>query len=282
MSMISKGHHRGHCQACGSVQVVRADIQWIAQHGYRVAGFGYFQGVCPGSRYKPLELERMLTDQIITSMRSDADKADERAQKLCNGERRPMTVRALDARGNPLYTKNADGKRVQQMKTWQEASSPERDAQVMYEIANAQGFACNARAQATDLALLATRVHGTALINRDAEELARVAVRKAKSAPIAGAYRTKAEQKRELENTSRQYEKLRRLIMDHYLKTNTSRNVQSPDFQVYNGLPFELHNWRAKHSAMVREVYPELEVTVNSIEMFVQHRNEIKARPVIK
>jgi hypothetical protein len=281
MSMKTKGEHRGHCQACGSVQVVLADIQWIAQHGYRVAGFGYFQGVCPGSRYRPLELERAHTDSIVAMMRRDADKADERARQLRNGERRPMTVRALDARGNPLYTKNADGKRVNQMKTWQEASSPERDAQVMYEIVNAQGFACNARAQATDLALLATRVHGTALINRDAEELARVAVRKAKSAPIEGAYRTKAAQKRELENTSRQYEKLRRLIMDRCL-ADADRRDGSPSQKLYYAMPFELHQWRAKHSAMVREVYPELEVTVNSIEMFVQHRNEIKARPVIK
>jgi hypothetical protein len=281
MSMTSKGHHRGHCQACGSVQVVRADIRRIAQHGYRVAGFGYFQGVCPGSRYKPLELERTHTDSIVAMMRRDADKADERAQKLCNGERRPMSVRALDARGSPLYTKNADGKRVNQMKTWQEASSPERDAQVMYEIANAQGFACNTRAQAGALVEMATRVHGTALINRDAEELARVAVRKAKSAPIAEAYRTKAEQKRELENTSRQYEKLRRLIMDRCL-ADPDRRDGSPSQKLYYAMPFELHNWRAKHSALVREVYPELEVTVNSIEMFVQHRNEIKARPVIK
>src|SRR5271166_12856 len=62
--MITKGQHRGHCQVCGRIQVVLPSGN-IAKHGYRVAGFHFFNGVCYGSEFEPLQLSREECDSIV-------------------------------------------------------------------------------------------------------------------------------------------------------------------------------------------------------------------------
>lgn len=55
-----KATHSGTCQACGSFQKLPGGV--LAKHGYTVA-WGFFSGVCAGSRHLPFEVS---TDFIAT------------------------------------------------------------------------------------------------------------------------------------------------------------------------------------------------------------------------
>lgn len=273
--MKTKGQHRGHCQKCGAIQVVLS-TGTLADHGYTVPN-SYFKGTCQGSGELPLQVSRVITDAIILAMNDVATRNEVHSMALRSGVLKPEQVQQLTAWGSREYT-YVDHKQVPIMKTWSDASALERSEQVELDASQAESDARFFRGHAKNMSELATRVHGTALIDRDAEELARIQERKAKTAPIAGAYRTKIEQKRALEGLNNQYSKLARIIKDRYL--DTVRNESGE--KVYHAVPFDLHCWRAKHTALVLDVYPDLYATVNAIEILVINREEIKARPVIK
>jgi len=84
--------HRGHCQACGAIQAIDNTTGLLAKHGYRVAGFGYFMGVCPGAGHQSLEKERAYTDFIIADMRRLAAEYAQHALDLTAGKIHPDTV----------------------------------------------------------------------------------------------------------------------------------------------------------------------------------------------
>lgn len=282
--MNTKGQHRGHCQACGRIHVIEPSNR-LAKHGYRVAGFGYFNGVCFGSNEFPLEQVRRVTDEIIADMRAQAQRNEVRAIALRGGTLKPERAqRLLNGAGHSRMTElNLQGQRIPVIVDWSAASPAERRLQIETDASSAESFAKFARSHAASLTELADRVHGQPLIDRDAEELARKAARKAKSAPIEGAYRTKAAQKSDLERVSRQYSHEREVIVDRYLKAPRMPNdTESDGANVYYSVPHDLHAWRPKTSALVRKVYPELENIVQVIEMLHAQREAIKARPVIK
>jgi len=81
--------HRGNCQACGALQAMARGGQPLALHGYVVAGWGFFNGVCPGSRKLPLQLDRTYADEIIESLRLRAVRAGEWAAALRAGTATP-------------------------------------------------------------------------------------------------------------------------------------------------------------------------------------------------
>jgi hypothetical protein len=269
-----KGQNRGHCQVCGRIQVVLPDGN-IAKHGYTVPS-GYFRGICQGSAYEPLQISRTLTDAIILAMNQRAQQDAAHAVGLGTGALKPETAQQLTAWGSRVY-QTIDHKQVAVMLPWRDATGTERTAQLKLEISEAESHARFARGHAKSLTELAATVHGQPLIDRDAEELARVAERTAKTAPIAGAFRTKIAQKRELEALGRAYSELVKDIKDTYLE---KRDVKGK--AMYFALPFDLHQWRTKHSLQVLDIYPEHKPQVDAIEILVINRNEIKARPVIK
>jgi hypothetical protein len=55
-----KATHRGHCQVCNRTQNIQARNGLVAKHGYLVAGYGFFNGTCPGSEHLPLELDKSM------------------------------------------------------------------------------------------------------------------------------------------------------------------------------------------------------------------------------
>ena len=65
---------KGHCQACLRVQAVNDKTGRMAQHGYRVAGFGYFSGTCKGSKELPLEKDTTILDREVVNLRKEAKK----------------------------------------------------------------------------------------------------------------------------------------------------------------------------------------------------------------
>lgn len=275
--MKTKGQHRGHCQKCGAIQVVEP-LLMLAKHGYTVPN-GYFKGTCQGSGELPLQVSRVITDAIILAMNEAGGRNEVHSMALRSGMLKPEQVQQLTAWGSREYT-YVDHKQVPIMKTWSDASALERSEQVELDASQAESDARFFRGHAKNMSELATRVHGTALIDRDAEELARVQERQAKTAPIAGAYRTKIAKQRELEALNNQYSKLARIIKDHYLQSAVKGGHKA--IELYYAIPHDLHCWRSKVSKLVREVYPELESTVNAIEVLQIRREEIKAHPVIK
>lgn len=276
--MKTKGQHRGHCQKCGAIQVVLPNGT-LADHGYTVPN-GYFKGVCQGSHQLPLQVSRIITDAIIVAMNDLAIRNQMHAERLQSGADLPKQVQQLTAWGAREYTYEGR-KQVPIMKTWHDATPTEQAEQLKLEIGEAESNARFFRGHAKSMTALAELVHGKPLIDRDAEELARVVARKAKSAPIAGAYRTKIEQKRALEGLNNAYSKLRRIIIDQCLN-DPKRDVRAPLHPVYWDMPYDLHCWRAKHTVLVLDTYPQLASTVEAIEILVKNREEIKARPVIK
>jgi len=85
----TKTQTRGHCQCCGNDQAYTRGT--IAQHGYTVK-HGYFEGVCYGHQYAPLELDHTQTDRVIAILRADRVLFAERIVNLQNGTVYPATI----------------------------------------------------------------------------------------------------------------------------------------------------------------------------------------------
>lgn len=60
-----KATHQGHCQVCNRVQNIQARNGKLAKHGYQVAGYGFFNGTCPGSDHLPLEQDKTMVEWSI-------------------------------------------------------------------------------------------------------------------------------------------------------------------------------------------------------------------------
>lgn len=79
MSNRNKATHQGHCQACNSIQKLPAGV--LSKHGYEVAGYGFFNGICFGAGHKPLEQDKSIVEKSIVwaqgriaEMQADAEK----------------------------------------------------------------------------------------------------------------------------------------------------------------------------------------------------------------
>jgi hypothetical protein len=69
-----KATHYGECQCCGSRQKLPGGT--LALHGYTVNkgnGYGFFQGTCPGSGYRPFEQATDLIQQFIRTTEKRRD-----------------------------------------------------------------------------------------------------------------------------------------------------------------------------------------------------------------
>lgn len=69
--MNDKSTHLGECQICGSQQCLPNGK--LAKHGYNVE-YGFFSGVCCGSGYLPFEQEKRILENVVISIRADADR----------------------------------------------------------------------------------------------------------------------------------------------------------------------------------------------------------------
>lgn len=73
--------HRGNCQACGALQAVGNTTQLVAKHGYKVAGFGFFNGTCNGSDRPPAQISVKHTHDTIFRLRAYAVLQSQIAQE---------------------------------------------------------------------------------------------------------------------------------------------------------------------------------------------------------
>jgi hypothetical protein len=93
-------------------------------------------------------------------------------------------------------------------------------------------------------------------------------------------FNTKTDQKRCLELVSRQYEEDRHVITNGLLDLrNTNQMKEDADFEaLYYGMPLDLHQYRPKHSATYKALFP---MAVERIEYLVSLRNQIKDAPIV-
>jgi hypothetical protein len=150
--MTTATQTRGHCQCCGRQQAVRGGI---AAHGYTVAN-GWFQGVCQGHRYAPLEKRRNETDSMIADVLKQAAALRIKAQETLDGKHDPVEY-------STGMLKYVDGKRVTVMAPFAEASEYKQ-----HDIRRQQAWVMKCRAEAGEdfakmMGALADKVHGTAL-----------------------------------------------------------------------------------------------------------------------
>lgn len=72
--------HSGHCQACNSLQKLPAGR--LSKHGYQVAGFGYFAGVCRGADYPAFEESKDLIEKLIADVTEERKRLEAWATEL--------------------------------------------------------------------------------------------------------------------------------------------------------------------------------------------------------
>lgn len=82
---------RGICQCCGREQAVVSGC--MSKHGYQVKE-GWFQGVCSGERFKPMQKSRDQADAIIKSVREECIKLRAAAAELLSGKRKPKEAQS--------------------------------------------------------------------------------------------------------------------------------------------------------------------------------------------
>lgn len=74
-----KATHKGHCQACGRLQMLPSDV--LAQHGYKIT-HGFFSGVCVGSKALPFEVSCGEVKRYIARACTALVEVTERAAEL--------------------------------------------------------------------------------------------------------------------------------------------------------------------------------------------------------
>ena len=80
---------RGNCQCCGNDQaVVRG---YASKHGYTVNN-GWFNGVCSGQHYEPVQVSRVQADRIVESVRESVAALRVELEAVASGKVTPKTI----------------------------------------------------------------------------------------------------------------------------------------------------------------------------------------------
>lgn len=100
--MTTKTQLRGICQCCGREQaVVRGKM---SKHGYTVEE-GWFNGVCAGNSYVPMQHSRTTADEIAQTVENDAADLRALAESLKAGKAKPAKAKS----GERIRIENAKG-----------------------------------------------------------------------------------------------------------------------------------------------------------------------------
>lgn len=150
---------RGICQCCGRQQAVLA-TGLMSKHGYKVEE-GWFDGICPGQRFAPMEISRAQADATIKAVRAECKSLRKRHADLKAGKVKPLMAKT----GNK---KPVEGKHRWE---WPDETVPFAQAPEYYQEEAVQSAAWQAlrRAEmgesfAADLERLADQYHGKPLV----------------------------------------------------------------------------------------------------------------------
>ena len=80
---------RGICQCCGREQAIVNGK--MAKHGYTVE-CGWFQGVCAGKNFAPMQVSRTETDSMVAQVRKEVAEFIAQADRVASGDLKPTTI----------------------------------------------------------------------------------------------------------------------------------------------------------------------------------------------
>lgn len=80
---------RGICQCCGREQAIVNGR--MAKHGYTVE-CGWFQGVCAGKNFVPMQVSREHTDKLVAQVRKEVIDMISKADRVASGSVKPTTI----------------------------------------------------------------------------------------------------------------------------------------------------------------------------------------------
>jgi hypothetical protein len=80
---------RGICQCCGREQAIVNGK--MAKHGYTVE-CGWFQGVCAGKNFVPMQVSRTETDSMVAAVRKEVAELIAKANRVASGDLLPTTI----------------------------------------------------------------------------------------------------------------------------------------------------------------------------------------------
>jgi hypothetical protein len=152
---------RGNCQCCGREQAVVGGL--MSKHGYTVEN-GWFSGVCEGRNFRPMQVSRVETDNIVASIRIQIPKLLALADQYESGALVPEFVmkKVLDTN----------------LRKWVEVKLPFAEAHIVDQKSTVSqivwGYKNRASAGksfAEDLESIANKVHGTPLIEAVKKEV---------------------------------------------------------------------------------------------------------------
>lgn len=157
---------RGHCPMCGRQQAVRNGF--MSKHGYRV-DHGWFEGVCPGQNFQPLEANRTGADKAYAQIEDDCDGMNNKAVELRTGRAHPQT-----GKGGPrMKLVSNDGRNRQywdrETMPWDQLSDSEKRQTVDIAAHSLEQRATTGLRFVFDMRVLADAVHGRPLdeVKRD-------------------------------------------------------------------------------------------------------------------
>lgn len=139
--------YRGNCQVCGRPHAVVKGK--VAKHGYTVKD-GWFEGVCNGQFYAPMQHSTERTAEIVAAVRRDCEELDARVEALVAGTVHPASIKSR-IHGKPDIP-------------WEEADQWQRKSAVEAAVWQTRQRASQGRTLASQLEQLAAERLGTPLI----------------------------------------------------------------------------------------------------------------------
>lgn len=138
---------RGNCPCCGRDQAVVKGT--MSKHGYTVEQ-GWFQGVCSGDRYAPMQVQREVTDRIVAQVRKDVAELMEKVEQLKAGKI------------HPTHCKTSSRPKAEPV-AWADAPEWARNDAVRTAIYQTEGRARAGTSFADQMEALLNAVHGQPL-----------------------------------------------------------------------------------------------------------------------
>lgn len=158
MTTTQRHQLRGHCQCCGRQQAVPNGR--MSKHGYEVKN-GWFNGICSGEQYAPIEKDRSHADETIRIVRADCVKLLEKAAALRAGTITPAQAKS----GRRIKIEGATGYPWEdEMVPFAEAPAHLQQQAVDAAAWNAEGRARQGENFADALERIANDYHGKDLL----------------------------------------------------------------------------------------------------------------------
>jgi hypothetical protein len=130
----------------------------MAKHGYTVENH-WFQGVCTGEHYAPVQKDRTATDRIVSQVRVDCDDMQQTVNSYREGRSHPTHI------SKPSYRRGVEDSTI----AWEDADKWQQEDAIKTAIYRLEGHIRAGLAFADMLEQLANERHGQPLFEVEVE-----------------------------------------------------------------------------------------------------------------